>query len=315
MENNNKIELSTAQMVMIILCTGIISIVLFFSGFFIINTLKKNNTEVAKVNENTTLEKLKVDKLRNIADILPTPTNKPTPIPTPTPTPTPTSTPYSNSDNDYIPTQYNPPEGFKETLLSSERFTISKIEEDSDGYTLYVHILENSAKVVYKEVWDNLLNGGKIKFRGVNWVNSGRIETFGDNTVMYLKEENKDITDRRIITIENTKDVEYIFKDGWLEGKPVSDYRTEEIAKIRIDKNVKLGDRFDHFLYNEDTNQFIVTGPSYQIHSNDYSEDSVRDVLKWLEENSDDIHVGNECKAYFLNGKVVAIQVFTASSP
>lgn len=175
---NNKIELNIVQILIIILCSGIISIILFFSGFYIINPTIKKDIEVTKVNENTTLEKLKVDSLKNVAERMPTPPISPTPPSSPTPpfstpqvSPTPPSTDTTDDNIDYnsLPTLQ---EVYKDqNLQKSESFVISAYysAQDSDKYTLYIHTLEDKPKKISKEELDTLSNGGIIKFRGCNW--------------------------------------------------------------------------------------------------------------------------------------------------
>lgn len=295
MENNKKIELSTSQIIIIILCSGIISIILFFSGFFIINSIMKNDTEVARVNENTTLEKQKVDKLKDIADIIPTPTTPPTP-----------TTAIANSLNittiDLQEEQEKLPEYYEDILEKSERFTISKVEEESDGYKLYIHVLENEPRKTSKEEWDYVINGGTIKFRGRNWKLA---DSFIDNNYILLGSENSNL----VISIENNNG-EYIFLDEY--GKEVSDYKTDEITTIKVDKDIVAGDRFSRFLYNKNTEKVVVTNYDFQEYTN--TEEENKELFELLEKIDATTTYG-ECLVYFLNDKIVAFQTFTASSP
>ena len=68
-------------------------------------------------------------------------------------------------------------------------FTISDIEKTANGYTISVHLLDNEIRKVSKAEYENVLNGGSIKFRGREWILSRKDQAW---TLLKDKENGKE---------------------------------------------------------------------------------------------------------------------------
>ena len=292
---SKKHSLSTFQIILIILLAGILSIGLFVGGYLIINQSNNNkvNNEVAVVPEKEIVEN-KITNTEVVENLI--------------------------KSNNIDKSSENKLEISKYELQKSDRFTISKVEEDADGYTLYIHVLDDKVKIISQEEYNNVLNGGTIKFRGNTYkkTNKGKYSGLGSSEGIFIQKEN-DKSEYSGLAISKYYNSEtgassdkYAVWNVAGKEKMICDYKTDQITKIKVDKNVQCGDTFTNFLLNEVESKLVVK--DYNNNFINEKEDEIREFLMKFDPLDTESSYG-ECVAYILNDKIVAIQTFRSSAP
>ena len=184
------------------------------------------------------------------------------------------------------------------TILAPEDayFCIENIEQDGEEYIITANMLEKQTRVVSKEEYENLLNGGEIKFRNLKWKKDDNseynyegytiIKSGNSSLAIYNKEESK-----RIYNVAGAK-------------KELCDYSLQ-IIKFRVSKDILIGNMFTEFKYDENGKIKIYDFEGNPIESPSLGFDH---LLKFSEGCQGSYE---ECKAYVKDGIVDAIQIFS----
>jgi hypothetical protein len=197
----------------------------------------------------------------------------------------------------------------EETGLKEVEFTVSSIEQTTNGYRIYAHVLANELRKVTAAEYNNVLNGQSITFRGKEFVFNKKDEYW---TFLKEKDTGKDIGVALSPVYENqVKQDYYTFWNIAGKETMIKDYESDEITTFDVDSSCLAGSSFDNFKYN-----FKMRG----IEATDYLGNEVKDrtipeFIERMEGVYDTMTSAGECIGFMYNGKIIVIHANLGTAP
>ncbi len=201
--------------------------------------------------------------------------------------------------------------------LELVQFTIAKSEQTADGYKIYAHLLADEEAKITKEQYEDLINGGSIKFRGREYVYLRKDKKDGKIEWTHLKEKNTELPENMDVgpialnpAYINDEKQDY-YRIWQIAGKEsiLKDFKSDELVEFKVNDSTLIGTNFDEFSYVFEENKIYLHNHHDENGTalKDYSiAEYLKDGITLDAEGTD-----GECVGYFVNGELLAIQVRT----
>ena len=225
-----------------------------------------------------------------------------------------TNTTNTSGENIINNTANNKENTISNTATSNEfktvDFTISDIEKTANGYTISVHLLDNEIRKVSKAEYENVLNGGSIKFRGREWILSRKDQVW---TLLKDKENGKEGIGIGLPNWGNDAEKESYYSFWNIAGSEqrLKDYKSDDIIKISVSSDIKCRDTFGSFEYDENTKTVKVK----DFQDNYITGESMEDFIARFKELYNNPSRSGECTGYFIGEDMVALNSHVATGP
>lgn len=206
----------------------------------------------------------------------------------------------------------------QEVKTEEINFTIASIKEVENGYTLSVHMLADEPRKITKQEYENVLNGGTIKFRGREWE---KAKTTDETEKLYLVEKgakeinSSDIPGELILHFYDIKGYGIIDNIAGKRTDGLRDYKSENIVELNTGKGFKAGwngsDGSSWIKYDSNTSEIEIYSDGKKLKQNEENENT-KQIMEYLEKGKR-LNTPNsygECCAYLLNGKIIGLGIY-----